>query len=107
VGPIRELAEALLSTVGRSDRGELTATEAAVEAFGVRIDPVQQRQLAFAIDQQVPVKITYQSASGGVTTRVISDIELVNGLLYAWCHLRDDDRVFSIDRIQSVVPVDA
>ena len=68
---------------------------------------MEQRQLAFAIDQQVPVKITYRSASGGITTRVISEIEMVNGLLYAWCHLRDDDRVFSIDRIQAVAPVDA
>jgi predicted DNA-binding transcriptional regulator YafY len=66
---------------------------------------VQQRQLAFAIDQQLPVKITYQSASGGTTTRVISDIEMINGLLYAWCHLRNDDRVFSLDRIQAVAPV--
>jgi hypothetical protein len=103
--PLRELAEALLSGVGQVRGRELTETEAAVEAFGVRIDPVQQRQLAFAIDQQLPVKITYQSASGGTTTRVISDIEMINGLLYAWCHLRNDDRVFSLDRIQAVAPV--
>ena len=49
--------------------------------------------------------ITYRSSTGGITTRMISDIEMVNGLMYAWCHLRDDDRVFSIDRIQAVAPV--
>ena len=53
----------------------------------------------------MPVSITYRSATGGTTTRTISDIELVNGLLYAWCHLRDDDRVFAIDRVQAVSPV--
>ena len=53
------------------------------------------------------MSITYQSATGGTTTRTISDIELVNGLMYAWCHLRDDERVFSVDRVQAVVPVHA
>ena len=68
---------------------------------------MERRQLAFAIDHQVPVSITYQAASGGTTTRTISDIELINGMMYAWCHLRDDERVFSVDRVQAVVPVHA
>ena len=66
--------------------------------------PVEQRQLAFAIDNQAPVRITYRSSTGGVTTRTISDIELVAGLMYAWCHLRDDERVFALDRVQAVLP---
>jgi hypothetical protein len=103
--PLLELSEALLANAGVLDRHRLTETETVVETYGVGIDLVQQRQLAYAIDQQLPVKITYRSASGGITTRVISDIEMINGLLYAWCHLRDDDRVFSIDRIQDVAPV--
>ena len=75
--------------------------------FGTQLDAVEHRQLAFAIEHQLPVRITYQSASGGVTTRTISDIELVGGLMYAWCHLRDDERAFAVDRVRAVLPVDA
>ena len=105
---LRELAEAILSTTSSAGSGrEPSETETVIEAFGVHLDPVEQRQLAFAIDNQAPVRITYQSSSGGVTTRTISDIELVAGLLYAWCHLRDDERVFAVDRVQAVLPVNA
>ncbi|MET0864322.1 MAG: helicase-associated domain-containing protein [Nakamurella sp.] len=103
-----DLAEAILSTAAARDADlgrELTQTEALIEAFGPQLAPVERRQLAFAVENQVPVSITYQSATGGTTTRTISEIELVNGLLYAWCHLRDDDRVFAIDRVQAVSPV--
>ena len=84
---------------------ELTQTEEQIEAFGPHLATVERRQLAFAVENQVPVSITYRSSTGGTTTRTISEIELVNGLLYAFCHLRDDDRVFAIDRIQAVTPV--
>jgi len=53
------------------------------------------------------VTITYTSSTGGTTTRTISDIEMVNGLMYAWCHLREDERVFAVDRVQAVQPVRA
>jgi len=103
-----DLAAAVLSTAADRDRDlnrEPTQTEAVIEAFGPQLAPVERRQLAFAVENQVPVSITYRSATGGTTTRTISDIELVNGLLYAWCHLRDDDRVFAVDRVQNVSPV--
>ena len=109
---LKELAEAILATAsspGNSAVGtgrEPSETEAVIDAFGLNLDPVEQRQLAFAIDNQLPVQITYQSTTGGVTTRTISDIELVAGLMYAWCHLRDDERVFAVDRVQAVQPVD-
>ncbi|MEP6560505.1 MAG: helicase-associated domain-containing protein [Nakamurella sp.] len=105
---LTELAGALLATLAARDAddgGEPTQTEALIEAFGPQLAPVERRQLAFAVENQVPVSITYRSATGGTSTRTISDIELINGLLYAWCHLRDDDRVFAIDRVQAVSPV--
>jgi hypothetical protein len=106
---LRELAGAILSTGDRPPGGgrEPTETESIIDAFGVNLDPVEQRQLAFAIDNQVPVRITYQASTGGVTTRTISDIELVAGVMYAWCHLRDDERVFAVDRVRAVLPVNA
>ena len=105
---LRELAEAILSTASPAGgRGEPSEIESVIEAFGVNLDQVEQRQLAFAIDNQAPVRITYRSSTGGVTTRTISDIELVGGLMYAWCHLRDDERVFAVDRVQAVLAVNA
>jgi hypothetical protein len=108
-GELRELAEAVLSTAGSSAGSgrEPSETESIIEAFGTQLDPVEQRQLAYAVEHQLPVRITYQSSTGGVTTRTISDIELVAGLMYAWCHLRDDERVFAVDRVQAVLPVNA
>jgi hypothetical protein len=106
---VRVLAAELLSA-GATTRGrdeEVSDVEAIIDAFGQHLDIVERRQLAFAVDHHVPVTITYTSSTGGTTTRTISDIEMINGLMYAWCHLREDERVFSVDRVQSVRPVPA
>jgi hypothetical protein len=107
----RELAAELLlrsSSAGRaSGDAELSQVEEAIDAFGQHLDIVERRQLAYAIENQIPVTITYTSSTGGTTTRTISDIEMVNGLMYAWCHLRDDERMFAVDRVQAVRPVRA
>jgi len=103
-----DLAATILSTAADRDPNpdrDQTQTDALIDAFGPQLAPVERRQLAFAVENKVPVSITYRSATGGTTVRTISNIELVNGLLYAWCHLRDDDRVFAIDRVQAVSPV--
>ena len=105
---VQALAAELLA--GATTRGrdvEVSDVEAIIDAFGQHLDIVERRQLAFAVDHHVPVTITYTSSTGGTTTRTISDIEMVNGLMYAWCHLREDERVFSVDRVQSVRPVPA
>lgn len=65
---------------------------------------MERRQLAYAIENGLPVVITYRSATGGRTTRMISDLELAGDLINAWCHLRDDQRVFNLTRISSVDP---
>jgi hypothetical protein len=107
----RDLAAALLmganSTGRQSGDAELSQVEEVIDAFGQHLDLVERRQLAYAIEKQIPVTITYTSSTGGTTTRTISDIEMVNGLMYAWCHLREDERVFSVDRVQTVRPVRA
>jgi len=51
-----------------------------------------------------PVKITYRDAGGEVTQRVIEPLSIDGHVLEAWCHLRDDERVFALSRISSVVP---
>jgi hypothetical protein len=105
--PLDLAAELLAGATARRRDDEVSDVEAMIDAFGQHLDVVERRQLAFAADHHVPVTITYTSSTGGTTTRTISDIEMVNGLMYAWCHLREDERVFSVDRVRAVRPVRA
>jgi hypothetical protein len=105
--PLDLAAELLAGATARRRDEEVSDVEAMIDAFGQHLDVVERRQLAFAADHHVPVTITYTSSTGGTTTRTISDIEMVNGLMYAWCHLREDERVFSVDRVRAVRPVRA
>jgi hypothetical protein len=99
------LAERLLRVAGAVDRsGPRTESEEYVDLFAPHLSPLERRQLAFAIDRQLPVVITYQTATGGVSRRMISELELVGDQLYAWCHLRDDQREFNVGRIRDVQP---
>jgi hypothetical protein len=61
-------------------------------------------QLAHAVENGGRLRITYCAASGAITDRVICDPDLDQGMLYAWCELRQDERVFAIARILSVAP---
>ncbi len=99
------LAGRLLRLAGTSDHESPTsASEEYVDLFAPQLRPLERRQLAFAIDQQLPVIITYQTAAGGVSRRLISDLELIGDHLYAWCHLREDQREFNVARIREVHP---
>lgn len=99
------LAGRLLRLTDTADPdGPRTASEEYVDLFAPQLRPLERRQLAFAIDQQLPVTITYEAASGGVSRRMISDLELIGDHLYAWCHLRDDQREFNVARILDVHP---
>lgn len=83
-------------------------TSPAAESMAPWVDhlaDVERHQLAYAIENQAPVTITYRAATGGFSTRTISELELAGDTLYAWCHLREDQRVFTLGRIISVVPV--
>ena len=60
--------------------------------------------LADALDEGGRIAITYRSASGAVTERVIQDPELLGAVVHAWCELRQDERVFTVTRMLSVAP---
>ncbi|WAL72687.1 helicase C-terminal domain-containing protein [Kitasatospora sp. YST-16] len=62
------------------------------------------RQLAHAVDEGRSVTIEYVATSGSTTVRTLSRLELDAPYLHAWCHLRDDERVFTISRIHGVMP---
>jgi predicted DNA-binding transcriptional regulator YafY len=61
--------------------------------------------LGAAIEEQSDVRIRYTSGEGDRTTRVILPIEIDDGILVAWCYLRDAERNFVLGRIESVEPV--
>ncbi|KOG90002.1 hypothetical protein ADK38_11150 [Streptomyces varsoviensis] len=81
-----------------TDVEEITATYA-------RLLPLTDvRQLSHAISEGRAVTIEYVAASGNRTVRTISEIDFDPPYLYAWCHLRDDERVFALSRIHGVMP---
>ncbi|MDQ1656261.1 MAG: hypothetical protein QOD41_1344 [Cryptosporangiaceae bacterium] len=63
------------------------------------------RLLAHAIDEAAPVHIEYRNAQGSTSNRIIEQLDFDGHRIYAWCTLRDDERVFSPSRIGSVAPV--
>jgi hypothetical protein len=73
-----------------------------IEARAPQLDPRQRQLLADAIDEQLPVRIDYVDGDGRFSTRVIEEIELSGAVIEAWCRLRDDERMFLLDRIGAV-----
>lgn len=98
-------AAELLRRVDRVEGAEpLFGAEELIAMYTAHLEPLERRQLAYAIENGLPVVITYRSATGGRTTRMISDLELTGDVINAWCHLRDDQRAFNLTRISSVAP---
>ncbi|MEU9042551.1 MULTISPECIES: helicase C-terminal domain-containing protein [unclassified Kitasatospora] len=62
------------------------------------------RQLAHAVNEGQTITIEYIAASGSATVRTLSRLELDEPYLHAWCHLRDDERMFTLSRIHGVMP---
>jgi predicted DNA-binding transcriptional regulator YafY len=91
-------------------RGRATArvdpddAESVVAALAPQLSAGEQRLLAHAIERGRPVKIQYTNAQGNQSTRVIEPIELYGRVVGAWCHLREEERMFALDRIDAVAP---
>ncbi|MGY1496510.1 helicase C-terminal domain-containing protein [Streptomyces sp. QTS52] len=81
-----------------------TDTEEIIAGYAHLLSFADVRQLAHAIDEGRAVTIEYVAASGSRTVRTLSEIDYDPPYLYAWCHLRDDERVFTLSRIQGVMP---
>jgi Helicase conserved C-terminal domain len=71
-----------------------------------RLATYELRVLSHAVDHHEAVHIDYVDQNGGRTSRVISDISLMGGVIEAWCHLRQAERMFSLSGIESVSPAD-
>jgi len=59
--------------------------------------------LVDAVNTGDAVTISYTDSSGTTTERMIEPIELADGMIVAWCHLRSDERNFVVSRIRGVV----
>lgn len=79
-------------------------TEEIIGGHARQLSLTDVRQLAHAVDEGRAVTIEYVAASGNRTVRTVSELEVDPPYLYAWCQLRDDDRVFTLSRIHGVMP---
>jgi hypothetical protein len=92
-----------LRLVSQPDPGAGAVADA-VALHAAHLDGAQQRLLAEAIEAGTPILVDYTTAAGTPSRRVIEPAELDRHLLTAWCHLRDEERVFALDRIDGVWP---
>ena len=95
------------NVVSLFDRGVVESTASTggiLAAHAPHLSDGERALLAFAIVEDADVHIEYRDANGKRTERVISEIELTPPFLEAWCHLREDDRMFSLAGILSVAP---
>jgi len=97
-----EVAERLTGGVLPAGADGTSALEQEIRASAPRLSSDEARQLAHAIVYGDPVTIRYRSSSGGLTVRVVSGLTLEHGHLIGWCHLRQDERTFTLASIYEV-----
>ncbi|MFF4698337.1 helicase C-terminal domain-containing protein [Streptomyces chattanoogensis] len=112
VTPAPGFAERLLSAPDRDpypdpERGIPfpSDTEEILAGCAKALNPTDIRQLAHAVHEQEAITIEYVAASGSRTVRTVGALDVDPPYLYAYCHLREDQRVFTLSRIQAVMPV--
>nr|WP_317441967.1 WYL domain-containing protein [Streptomyces collinus] len=81
-----------------------TGTEEVIAGYARRLSHTDVRQLAHAVDDGTAVTIEYVATTGKRTIRTLSDLALDPPYLYAWCQLRDAERMFTLSRIHGVMP---
>ncbi|SDY70666.1 Helicase conserved C-terminal domain-containing protein [Micromonospora pattaloongensis] len=80
------------------------AVEAAVREHATQLSDGEQRLLVTAVATGEAVRINYRNAGGDFSVRVVEPTEVERHLLVGWCHLRDEERAFALDRIERVSP---
>jgi Helicase conserved C-terminal domain len=98
------LAAELLQRGATADSAPESAVGRDLARAAAHLGPAELDRLTTAVEDGGRVLIDYVSGAGALTRRVICDPELDGDLLYAWCELRDDERVFAVSRILSVSP---
>ncbi len=101
----QQVAARLLAAPASPGDAASSGTEALVGEFADGLSTAEIRQLAHAIDESLPIRIEYQAATGGYTSRVVSELQIEPPFLVGWCHLRNAERMFTLARIQSATAV--
>ncbi|RKT86207.1 Helicase conserved C-terminal domain-containing protein [Saccharopolyspora antimicrobica] len=110
---LRELAEHLLAQPDGDARQEVLVN--LVDNTPVRLGTVlaertvglsdlEVEHIRKAISTETEVEIEYRDQNGSCTTRVITPHIVAGDHLDAYCHLREEDRLFRLDRIRAVSP---
>lgn len=105
---LRALAGRLLTAAADDARQDADPVDPDTEDLladdAAHLDPTEIRRLARAIQADRTVTIEYLAPSGNRTVRTLSELEFDPPYLHAWCHLREDQRIFTLARIQAVLP---
>lgn len=99
-----EAAERLLRGGPPAEPDAHAELEDRLRPLAPRLTGAEVRHIAQAISEGGAVRLTYRSASGRVTERVVSDLLLAGPHLMGWCHLRQAERSFAVQSILAVVP---
>jgi hypothetical protein len=83
---------------------DIAEVERQITRFNRRLSAAEVHELADAETRRRPVTIRYRSQSGRNSVRMVSRLNLVGDSLFAFCHLRNEERVFRLDRIIEVAP---
>ncbi|HTF10213.1 MAG TPA: helicase-associated domain-containing protein [Asanoa sp.] len=86
------------------DDDPIAAVAAVVRRHTPQLDQRQRDMLVYAIAVGGQVTIDYRTAAGDFSSRVVEPLELDGKRMVAWCHLREDERVFGLNRIERVRP---
>ncbi|MPV48830.1 hypothetical protein GCG21_02155 [Pseudactinotalea sp. HY160] len=97
-----ELARRLLS--GESEPATPTAHEQVIAGLARRLNEGEVHELVDAVATSRPVLLTYRSQHGSVTSRVVSRLQFSGPHLLGYCHTKEAERYFRLDRILGVAP---
>ena len=108
-GPARgvlapETLAAQLIVAGLGDPLADSPTAALLGSLNPRLDGAELDLLADAVDHRRDVRITYSDRNGTISHRVVTPEQVLHRWLVAWCHLRHDEREFTVEKILDVAP---
>jgi predicted DNA-binding transcriptional regulator YafY len=113
----RDARSALQKIMAAMPERALEEARATAEKVRLLVQPAPDPDAAIAeaiwraVRDNRTLRIRYTDVGGLQTEREVEPLHIVVGpngsYLTAWCHLREDDRVFRLDRISRVDPVPA
>jgi predicted DNA-binding transcriptional regulator YafY len=102
VGDLRSLAEELLAARVVEPEVPTSGPAAGVRQHGDHLSNRELTLLTDALEAEKPIQITYLDQNDRISSRKVTPLAVMGGLMEAWCHLREDERHFLISRIRGV-----